>query len=290
MSFKSTYRPLFDIQLLHHYFLNNGNTDFDSDPVLAETQLSNYSFKNFISILPAAETLQQSIGRRIVFKETRKGLSVLIKAEETAPNSGVFKPFISLPQHTIFTFLLYTNDALFENYSMIPSIPSIPFYFSNKKPVTEPNTFKYLDVLNTTTSVDSYSIQSNTFQPIETILSTQEKIGLFGVIQLEMQGDDTVPIDTHSRNILLANGSLPATARSFKIQFKNRETIWNYRDAGNSALLHSSDPTVLPLVKNGIVGYSFGGKKRPAAAPTRLVFEKDNNGNILKTISEIYIN
>lgn len=290
MSFNNTYRPLFDIQLLHHYFLDDGNTHFDSNPTLTEKQLSTYSFKTFLSIIPAAETLQKSIGQKIILKETPNGLTLFIKAEETAPNSGLYKPFTPLFQNTTLTFLLYTNDALFENYSMVPSVPSIPFYFSNKKPSTEPNTFTYIDVMDSTTLVEAYTIHQSTFQNIETILSAQEKIGLFGIIQLEMQGDNTVPIDAHPRNILNVNGNLPAAGRSFKIQFKNRETIWNYRDAANSSLLHSSEPTLLPLVQNGIVGYSFGGKKRPAAAPTRLVFEKDNNGNILKTISEIYIN
>ncbi len=290
MSFKSIYRPLFTVQLLHHYFLDDGTTLFDSDPLLAEKQLETYNCKNFISIIPTAETLQKSIGQKIVLKETSEGLAVYIKAEETAPNSGLYQPYVFVSQNTTLTFLLYTNDALFENYSLIPSVPKIPFYFSNKKPVTEPNSFSYIDVSGKTTSVDSFTMLESTFQNLETILSAEEKTGLFGVIQLEMRGDDTFPVDTHPRNILNVNGSLPAAGRSFKIQFKNRETIWNYRDAVNSSLLHSSDPTILPLVEKGIVGYSFGGKKRPAAAPTRLVFEKDNNGNIVKTISEIYIN
>jgi hypothetical protein len=55
-------------------------------------------------------------------------------------------------------------------------------------------------------------------------------------------------------------------------------------------LLHSTDPTELPLAKNGIIGYTFDGKERPSAAPSRLIFEKDGSGNIIKTISEIYIN
>ena len=46
----------------------------------------------------------------------------------------------------------------------------------------------------------------------------------------------------------------------------------------------------MPLVKNGTVEYIFNSKKQPAAKPTRLIVEKDTLGNIIRTISEIFIN
>ena len=290
MSFVSTYKPLFTIALWHHYFLDDGTIAFDSDTSLQEEQLASFNFKNFISILPSSETLVKTIGQKIVLKHTNEGLTAFIKAEETAPNSSIYTPYHQLKQTTTLTFLLYINDSLFGNYSTVAATPSIPFYFSNKKPVTEPGSFKHIDITATKTIVASYGMTQTTFDTLSEVLTEKEKIGLFGVIQLEMQGDNTVPIDTHARNIVNLDGTLPNTPRAFKIQFENRETIWNYRDASDSSLLHSSDPQTLPLVKNGIVGYSFGGKKRPAADASNLVFEKDGGGNIIKTISEIYIN
>ncbi len=286
MSFINTYRPLFHIELLHHYFLDEGTLDFDKAPLSKEVQLETYDFKEFISIIPSSETLARTIGQKIVLKHTNSGLTAFIKAEQTAPNSTTFKPYHELSLTADFTFLLHITDPLFGNYSLVPSVPERPFYFSNIKPGTEGNSFTYIDTQTSTTPVSNFSITQNTYTAVATTLSETEKRGLFGIVHLGMRA---VPPAT-TRNILNANGTLPVAVPSFKIQFLNRSTIWNYRDAGNSNLLHSSDPDTYPLVKNGIVEYTFDGKKRPAANPNSLLFEKDNNGNIIKTISEIYIN
>ncbi len=197
---------------------------------------------------------------------------------------------VNLSQTTVFDFLIYVNDALFENYSTVNSKPLIPYYLSNKKPVTEGISFNYLDLETTTLPIEDFTINQASYGEIRTNLSEKEKIGLFGIISLEMAGDETVPFDGNSRNILNVNGTIPANPKTFKLQIKNRSTIWNYRNATDSSLLHSTDPAELPLVKNGIIGYSFGGQERPSAFPSRLLFEKDGGGNIIKTISEIYIN
>lgn len=290
MSFTTTYRVLFTINVYHHYFLDDGNIVFDSNSSIKEKQISNYNFGEFCQIVPSEETEELLKGNRLVFKITPTGFTLYAKAEETAPNSGSYRPFIALPQNTVLNFLIYVKDSLFENYSTVVSKPLIPFYFSNKKPASEGVSFKYIDLETTTLPVEDFKITQTSYIEIAKILSEKEKIGLFGIISMEMAGDNTVPFDGNARNILNANGTIPASPKQFKLQIKNRSTIWNYRNAADSTLLHSTDPTELPLVKNGIIGYSFGGEERPAAFPSRLLFEKDGGGNILKTISEIYIN
>ncbi len=290
MSFTTTYRKLFSVNIYHHYFLDDGNVAFDSSPVLKEAQLVNYNFEDFCKIIPSEKTQELFKGNKLVFKTTSNGFTIFSRAEETAPNSGTYKPMVNLSQTTVFDFLIYVNDALFENYSTVNSKPLIPYYLSNKKPVTEGISFNYLDLETTTLPIEDFTINQASYGEIRTNLSEKEKIGLFGIISLEMAGDETVPFDGNSRNILNVNGTIPANPKTFKLQIKNRSTIWNYRNATDSSLLHSTDPAELPLVKNGIIGYSFGGQERPSAFPSRLLFEKDGGGNIIKTISEIYIN
>ena len=70
-----------------------------------------------------------------------------------------------------------------------------------------------------------------------------------------------------------------------KIQFKNRNTIWNYLDPTESkawsisSILHRATPEGW---RNGIVGCSCNSAERPSAQPDRLVFQK-------RTVGETYI-
>jgi len=290
MSFLTTYRALFEVHLYHHYFLDNGAIAFDSSATLKAEQLEKYNFNSYLRIVPSLKTQRILEGQRLIVKNSPKGISVWGKVEETAPSSGIYKPFISLAQSQKLQFLLYVTDSLFENYSTIEANPLRPLYFSNKKPITEGGSFQYIDKEDTTSGVELYTITEDSFEEIEKGLTHYERIGLFGIISLEMAGDDTVPWDGNSRNILNTDGTLPGSIPTYKIQFLNRSTIWNYINPVDNSLIHSSDPTTLPLVKHGIIAYNFGGKERPSAQPNRIVYEKDGSGTIIKTISEIFIN
>lgn len=290
MSFTATYKILFGMNLHHHYFLDDGSIAFDTNASLKEAQLNKYNYGDFCEIIPSEETQEIFKGNKLVFKTLPSGFNMYAKAEETAPNSGTYKPFVNLPQTTVFNFLIYVKDSLFENYSTVNSKPLIPYYLSNKKPASEGVSFNYIDLETTTLPIENFNINQTSYDEIGKTLSKKEKIGLFGIISLEMAGDNTIPFDGNPRNILNANGTIPASPKTFKLQLKNRSTIWNYRDASSNTLLHSTDPTTLPLTKNGIIGYSFNGQERPSAFPSRLIFEKDGGGNIIKTISEIFIN
>jgi len=284
MSFKITYRPLFHLNLYHHYFLDNGTIAFDSDTTLKQTQLEKYQLNEFMRIVPSERTQHLLNNQKVHLKHRSHGISLFAKAKETAPDSGIFEPFIELLQSETMVFLLYTTDPLFENYSTIKATPSIPFYFSNRKPASEANSFPTIDIESTTTAIPDFTISEITFEAVSEGLSASEKIGLLGIISLQIQADEG------SRNILNGNNTLKVVPTEFKIQLKNRSTIWNYINATSNSLLHSTDPTTLPLVKNGIVGYTDNGTELPAASPKRLIFEKDGGGTIIKIISEIYIN
>ena len=290
MSFLINYKKLFQINLYHQYFLNDGVTAFDANASLKTQQLSKYDFSSFAEIVPSEATNKKLNGTKIILKKSSAGVSAYISAEETAPNSNIFKPYISLQQNDNLLFLLYIKDPFFENYSTVAANPTIPYLFSNKKPSTEGSGLRYIDLESTTHAVEDFSIAQTTFEAFYSAISEKERIGLFAVIHLEMAGDDTTGVDGNARNVINTDGTLQSTAPTFKIQIANRSTIWNYINPTDNSLLHSSDPTELPLVKNGIVGYTFDSKERPSAQPFRLVFEKDGGGNIIKTISEIFIN
>jgi len=290
MSFLTTYKKLFSCNIYHRYFLDDGATAFDDNATLKEEQLGKYDLLDYMSVLPTEATATLFRGHKLQFKLSPSGFTMFIRAEENPPASGTFVPYIDLPQDTTFTFLLYVTDGLFENYSTVGASPAIPFYFSNKQPSTEVGVFQYIDLETTTHDVADFTISQTTYDTLLSSLTPKEKIGLFGIISLEMAGDDTTVVDGNARIILNPDGSLQDPAPIYKIQILNRSTIWNYRDPVDGSLIHSSDPTELPLVKNGIIGYSFDAQERPSATPSRIVYEKDGGGMIIKTISEIYIN
>ncbi|MBV1923953.1 MAG: hypothetical protein KUG68_08005 [Flavobacteriaceae bacterium] len=288
MSGLKKYIPLFTLNIFHKYLLNDGITDFDDTPQLKEEQLRKYNLSDFIHIIPSERTIQDLKGRKLLFKPNNSGITIYVMAEETAPNSGIYTPKRTLDQDFSLDLLLYIKDPLFENYSIVSAVNETPFYFTNKKPATEIAPYNYIDTTGTTL-IENYTISETTYGEISKRLAPKEMLQLFGIISLEMAGDDTFPIDGFARNIIELNGDLVASTPEFKIQFENRSTIWNYRNTEDDTILNTSDPQELPLVKNGIVVYSFDGIERPVASPNRLIFEKDINGNIIKTFSEIYI-
>lgn len=286
MSFRHKYRPLAFLNAYHHYFLDDGRNAFDDEvsfPGLKEEQLNKYSISSFLNIIPSQQTQRLFAGQKIIFKKSTSGFTLWINCKDTvAPD--VYEPKIDLSQLEVFHFLIYATDSLFENYSTISATPTIPFYFSNKKPTTEPVSFKALDLEATFphTDVTDYTITQETYDIINESLSEKEKRGLLGIIALHVAGDAA------DKSLLDTNGETLVSPPSFKVQFKNRKTFWSYLDSKDGSFIHKS-PSVEPLVKNGIVGYSFDSIKRPAATPNRLVFVKDGGGTIIETISEIFI-
>jgi len=286
MSFNHTYRQLCTVNIYHQYFLNDGLERFDNVllPNLKTEQLDKYDFKSFIRIIPSNRTKDILSGQKIVMKQNSSGFVLWIQAEDTG-TSGVYKPTIDLAQLTELDFLLYITDPLFENYSTVTNIPEIPFYFSNKKPATELGAFEEINIETDIpqTPVEDYNITAFTYESISKRFNNKELDGVFGIVSL------SVLADTASNSLLDVSGLTQASLPIFKVQFRNRETFWSYLDANDGSLIHKS-PTLLPLVKNGIVGYTFTTTaKRASASPNRLVFIKDGSGTIIETISEIFI-
>lgn len=288
MAKDTEYKKLCSVDIFHHYHLDDGITAFDDNPSLKADQLKGYEKSSFIKVEPAHSSAEKMKGRKMFFKPTNLGFELLVAAKKTAPNSTNYTTVRGVEPEFMVYFLLYVTDPLFENYSTVSAKVSQPYYFSNRKPSGHGGTFNYIDV-STTKPIADFTISESNYAEVAANFSAAEQLGLFGVIALRMKGNNTIGVDGDARDLIKNNGRLADTPPAFKLQFANRSTIWNYRSQTDGSLLHSSDPTTLPLVKKGIVGYSFDSQDRPAARPDRLLFEKDSSGNIIKTFSEIYI-
>lgn len=102
----SQYKRLFEVRLLHHYWLDDGHTMFDN---LIESRrnklLLTYDCRTFIQVNPTSATVNTINALKGVFKQTSLGFLVAV------PGS------VNIPDDAVFSFVLTVTDASFNNYT-----------------------------------------------------------------------------------------------------------------------------------------------------------------------------
>lgn len=239
MSFDATYGLLFEVKLLHNYFLNNGEETFTSmSAAKKEKMLQQFSTDAFITITPTLETNTVLKNYKMVFKKTKTGFSVYIKVKDES------EPFIKVPVNLNLKFLIKINDYQFENYTNLDFAFTQAYLFSNVKPLTEPVSFEYIPKVNDNKLIsNAFLVSKETTSGLIAALEPAEQQNVFGIISLNMKGDNT------SGNIV--NGSGKMISPNFKIHFDNRKTVWKYinRKAGTEIKTNSAKP----LTRSGFV-------------------------------------
>lgn len=72
------YVRLFDVRVLHHYWLDRGSTVFDPDAADGRQRLLEYDVRRVLAILPTAATATLIAGLRGIFRATRTGFVVAV--------------------------------------------------------------------------------------------------------------------------------------------------------------------------------------------------------------------
>ena len=274
MSFKTTYKQLTDVQVLHNYFLNDGETAFATMNTEQQgKQLEFYNISEFIEIIPSQQTMTVMAGHKLVFKKHRSGFLIYCKVTNNSLNT----PFIALPNTLLLTFILKTKDSYFSNYTDFTEGVTDLFYFGNVKPNTEGNSFEYIAKSNQNKLVtDAYKLSSPGATAVLEQLDSQNRRAAFGVVQLHMSGD------TANLSLLTNQGKLKNTIPIFKIHFNNRSTFWRYKRSTDDTEIFTT-AQVQPLTKNGFVEVTHAGDTFPNPNANQLI--PDNNN----FFSEIYI-
>lgn len=141
MSFSGSYTLLFEASILHGYFLNDGETVFDSMTDENKIKmLSKYKHDAFIEVNPTIETSKSLKNLKLLYKKTKTGFNIYSKIDEL--DSAL--PFVNIPLDLKLVFTMRTTDYKFENYTDLEFSNTKLFYFSNVRPTTEPVSFKYL--------------------------------------------------------------------------------------------------------------------------------------------------
>jgi hypothetical protein len=114
------YRTLFEVRLLHHYFLNKGSEVYDT--IAKETDklklLSKYDISEFLEIEPT-ETCKKLLKKhRCIFKRIPTGFLVGISCIKK--DDGSFVPVHKPNDDCCFSFLVNYTDSFFINYTSLP--------------------------------------------------------------------------------------------------------------------------------------------------------------------------
>ncbi len=151
MSNLLSYKPLFEVKVIHHYWLDRGKAIFQIPDDISNNQwhsLAKYDLTNFLRVLPESTTASRLKGLGMVFRQTPHGFTVYCRKHNNNPD----KPFIEPDLTDKLTFFIYLKDPRFYNYTALPfptrQLPLIhlntesplslsgdsTLYFSNRKP------------------------------------------------------------------------------------------------------------------------------------------------------------
>ena len=114
------YKPLFEVRLLHHYWLDEGATVFDliPDQVKKDTRLREYDMRSFLSVMPTKATAKVLKGLSCVYKNTALGFLAAAQDNKAVPADALFE-FVVTVQNTNFfnyTALTLQTRKIYELY------------------------------------------------------------------------------------------------------------------------------------------------------------------------------
>lgn len=291
MSFSIQYKPLFKVDVLHLFSLNNGlKTYFSMNAVEAAKQLDAYDLNSFFSITPTNETQEKLKGYNLVFRNLNTGFAVWTKVS----NDDNAFPFIPLTNDLSFTFLVKVKDPAFYNYTDL-NLNNLgkTNYFSNRQLSTEAPAFPLINKSGDHFNINgTFTLTPESAAAEQKNLSSAEKMNLFGLIKLYIKAD--IP----ALSIIAPDGKIVDPAKAFELVFNNRKTIWRYifrKDPkvknNDGVKMEGADPNVLiskseqPLTQKGFISLGLGGKDLPNP-DTKLIKPDTLN---TKYYSEIYM-
>jgi len=289
MSFLVKYKPLFQVDILHNFFLNKGLEEFDSMSANDKVrQMDRYEVTRFLKVIPTFETAQIIHGHNLVLKMQKQGFTLWSKVSENNV------PFIAFSDELQFTFCLQITDSAFLNYSRLNLNKTDQlYYFSNKRLSTESGNFPLINKSDAGNLTEDNFILSEEGQKAELkSLSVSEKQNLFALVRIFVKGEKG------AFNLTNAQGKIKKPNKEFKVLFDNRKTTWRYIFENNQTVTAQDDlekengdasqlvsKTEQPLTNNGFVSLELGGVELPNP-DARMI--KANTANT-KYYSEIYM-
>ena len=124
------YAILFQVDILHDYLLNRGDTVFEALGQVQQTQiLQKFASNDFLRITPTIQTRRTLSGHKMIFKTTSTGFLVAVQTGEATLNA---RPMIPLTADFRLHFSLQVIDSRFFNYTALTTQPEALYYFNNR--------------------------------------------------------------------------------------------------------------------------------------------------------------
>ena len=156
MGFTLSYKTLFEVRLLHHFFLDRASELFDNMDLSGKTRsLKGYDVREFISIEPTAACARVLSKYHFIYKNTPLGLIIGTRANL---NAGKYFPALELDDTLQFTFKVSFSDIFFSNYTAVPLLQTKDaVYFFQNFTTASPKKFPYLSQFAPIDTGDTYS-------------------------------------------------------------------------------------------------------------------------------------
>lgn len=112
-SVASAYRTLFQLRLLHHFWLDEGATVFDliADQAKRDARLLTYDVRKLLTIAPTRATSRTLAGLRCVYKPTALGCVVAVPADTKLPTDAAFEFALSANSSDLLDYTALTLRA-----------------------------------------------------------------------------------------------------------------------------------------------------------------------------------
>ncbi|NLX19506.1 MAG: hypothetical protein GXY53_09565 [Desulfobulbus sp.] len=121
MAISLTYSILFEVNILHHYLLNNGLKNFTSMSTAEQAELMLlYDIGDIFQIVPSRQTRRDLARHQCLFRQTATGFLVGLKTEKAADPTQPDRPFHTLDNDLTFTFNIHIRDYNLLNYTALP--------------------------------------------------------------------------------------------------------------------------------------------------------------------------
>ena len=104
------YQRLFEIRLLHHYWLDEGQTVFDliTKQGKREARLLHYDVRTLLALRPTATTEQVLKGLGGLYKSTALGCIVALPRTETISSDALFEFVVTIRSREFFDYTAFT--------------------------------------------------------------------------------------------------------------------------------------------------------------------------------------
>jgi len=301
----TSYVRLFELRLLHHYWLDSGVDRFDD---LLETtrqqRLLTYNVRAFLEIVPTALTKLMLTGLRGVFCETRLGAVIAVPKVVVVPDDVVFEFVVRVRNAAFYNYtsgtlgLQEAKVALFSNLTGSSRGVGLSktLYLSQEYPAigAQDTAESLVNVAGTLVQLMSDQPGATQHQlaalaansPVYThqgdvptpSLQITEEMGraVFAVIRIAAVCPGKPDFTTTQA------GVAKLVPPMFQIRFKNRLSVWRYFNKTNPASpLHETGP--FPLTHFG----NASTEQKPSAVS---MIKVDKNGtSISKMVSEVFI-